>query len=75
MIGLAFGTLGNNIGYIIPNEEIELFLRGIAGGHGYSKPGMYDELQTLENSGLRRYLALEKALHGIVVHRPYRSDS
>ncbi|HSY29982.1 MAG TPA: S1C family serine protease, partial [Burkholderiaceae bacterium] len=35
MIGLAFSTATNvqNIGYIIPNEEIELFLEDIADGH------------------------------------------
>ena len=34
MIGLAFSRLGDadNIGYIIPNEEIDLFLRDIADG-------------------------------------------
>ncbi len=74
MIGLAFGTVGNNIGYIIPNEEIALFLKDVAAGRPYAKPAMYDELQTLENAALRRYLALDKSVHGIVVHRPYRSD-
>jgi S1-C subfamily serine protease len=75
MIGLAFGTLGNNIGYIIPNEEIELFLEDIADGHYDGKPAMHDVLQTLENADLRRFLALEKSVHGIVVHRPYRKDA
>jgi len=75
MIGLAFGTLGNNIGYIIPNEEIELFLEDIADGHYDGKPAMHDVLQTLENADLRRYLALDKSVHGIVVHRPYRKDA
>jgi S1-C subfamily serine protease len=75
MIGLAFGTVGNNIGYIIPNEEIALFLQAVGGGHQYDKPAMYDELQTLENTGLRQYLALDKSVHGIVVHRPYRTEA
>ena len=76
MIGLAFGTVGNNIGYIIPNEEIALFLAQVAGGHTYhGKPSMYDELQTLENPALRRFLGLDKFVHGIVVHRPYRTDA
>ena len=75
MIGLAFATVGNNIGYIIPNEEIALFLQASGGGHQYDKPAMYDELQTLENTGLRQYLALDKSVHGIVVHRPYRTEA
>src|ERR1700728_2530617 len=36
MIGLAFSRLGGdsqNIGYIIPNEEVDLFLKDIASGH------------------------------------------
>ena len=40
MIGLAFSRLGEaqNIGYIIPSEEIELFLKDIADGHYDGKP-------------------------------------
>jgi S1-C subfamily serine protease len=74
MIGLAFATQGNNIGYVIPTQEIELFLDDIADGHYDGKPAMHDILQTLENKDLRRFLKLEAAVHGVVVHRPYRSD-
>ena len=58
MIGLTFSHLSNseNIGYIIPNEEIELFLTDIEDGHYDGKPGMYDGLQTLENPALRGFL-------------------
>ncbi|HTL91764.1 MAG TPA: trypsin-like peptidase domain-containing protein [Steroidobacteraceae bacterium] len=72
MIGLAFSHLANseNISYIIPNEEIELFLKGVAGGHYDGKPGMYDDLQTLENPALRGFLKLEPAVRGMIVHRP-----
>jgi S1-C subfamily serine protease len=72
MIGLAFSHLANseNIGYIIPNEEIELFLKSLTAGHYDGKPGMYDELQTLENPALRSFLKLDKSVRGMVVHRP-----
>jgi len=72
MIGLAFSHLANaeNISYIIPNEEIELFLKGTSGGHYEGKPGMYDELQTLENPALRGFLKLDPVVRGMVVHRP-----
>jgi S1-C subfamily serine protease len=72
MIGLAFSHLANaeNIGYIIPNEEIELFLKGIAGGRYQGKPGMYDDLQTLENPALRPFLRLDNSVRGMIVHRP-----
>src|SRR6202140_901626 len=78
MIGLAFSRLGGdtqNIGYIIPNEEVELFLKDIADGHYDGKPAMYDELQTLENPALREYLKLDKSVEGMVVHRPAHSDA
>jgi S1-C subfamily serine protease len=77
MIGLAFSRLGNadNIGYIIPCEEIELFLQDIADGHYEGKPAMFDELQTLENPALRAFLKLDKSVSGMVVHRPDSADS
>jgi S1-C subfamily serine protease len=73
MIGLAFSTLGGtqNIGYIIPNEEIELFLKDIADGKYDGKPAMFDDLQTLENPALRAFLKLPPDVQGIVVHEPY----
>src|SRR5271169_3637333 len=78
MIGLAFSRLGGdtqNIGYIIPNEEVELFLKDIADGRYDGKPAMYDDLQTLENPALREYLKLDKTVEGMVVHRPYKTDA
>jgi S1-C subfamily serine protease len=78
MIGLAFSKLGGdtqNIGYIIPNEEVDLFLKDIADGRYHGKPAMYDELQTLENPALREYLKLDKGVEGMVVHRPDKTDA
>ena len=76
MIGLAFSHLGGaqNIGYIIPNEEIELFLQDIADGKYDGKPAMFDELQTLENPALRTFLKLGRTVEGMIVHEPYRTD-
>jgi len=73
MIGLAFSTLGGaqNIGYIIPNEEIDLFLKDVADGHYDGKPALFDELQTLENPALRAFLKLDPAVQGIVVREPF----
>lgn len=72
MIGVAFSTLSNaqNIGYIIPNEEIELFLKDIEDGRYDGKPGMYDVLQTLENPVLKSFLVLPPAAEGVVVNIP-----
>jgi len=75
MIGLAFSMATNvqNIGYIIPNEEIELFLQDITDGHYDGKPAMFDSLQTLENPALRTYLKLNKSVKGMVVQKPAES--
>ena len=75
MIGLAFSHLGGaqNIGYIIPCEEVELFLQDVADGRYDGKPAMFDELQTLENPALRSFLKLDKTIEGIVVHQPFKT--
>lgn len=72
MIGLAFSGATNtqNIGYIIPTEEIELFLQDIADGYYDGKPAMFDSLQTLENPALRAYLKIDPSVHGMVVQVP-----
>ena len=79
MIGLVFSKLvgkdTQSIGYIIPNEEVDLFLKDIADGRYDGKPAMYDELQTLENPALRDYLKLDKSVEGMVVHHPYKNDA
>ena len=78
MIGLAFSKLSGDaqsIGYIIPNEEVDLFLKDIADGQYDGKPAMYDDLQTLENPALRDYLKLDRSVEGMVVHRPARPDA
>jgi S1-C subfamily serine protease len=77
MVGLAFSSATNaqNIGYVIPNEEVELFLRDVADGRYDGKPLLADDVQTLENPVLRQYLKLDKAVEGAVVHRPARSDA
>src|SRR5271168_1687321 len=76
MIGLAFSHLegAQSIGYIIPCEEIELFLQDIADGVYDGKPAMFDEMQTLENPALRAFLKLDKSVHGMVVRQPFSSD-
>ena len=77
MIGLAFShlTSAQNIGYIIPNEEIELFLKDVADGHYDGKPAICDDLQTLENPALRKYLKLDSDVQGIIVNRPCEKDA
>jgi S1-C subfamily serine protease len=72
MLGLAFAAIGGaqNIGYIIPNEEIELFLTDIADGRYDGKPVLNDQMQTLENPALRSLLNIDRKAQGLVVQVP-----
>jgi len=77
MIGLAFSMAANaqNIGYVIPNEEIELFLKDVADGRYDGKPLLHDSVQNLENPALRQFLKIDKSVEGALVHRPYKTDA
>jgi len=76
MIGIAFSRLGgsDNIGYIIPNEEIDLFLADIADGRYDGKPVNFDEFQPLINPALRSFLKLDRSVEGVVLRRVDRED-
>jgi S1-C subfamily serine protease len=76
MIGLAFIRRNNaeNIGYIIPCEEIELFLKDIADGHYDGKPTMFDQFQTMENPVLRTFLKIGDTQSGVIIHKPFSND-
>lgn len=78
MIGLAYSRLGGkteNIGYIIPCEEIELFLKDIADGRYDGKPAMTDELQTLDNQALRPFLKIDNSVTGVIVNQPASDEA
>jgi S1-C subfamily serine protease len=78
MIGLVFSRFreGENIGYLIPNEEIDLFLRDVKAGRYQGKPTETagTEFHRLENKALRSYLKVDDSVHGVLVvpprHRP-----
>jgi S1-C subfamily serine protease len=76
MIGLVFSKLqqADNIGYIIPMEEIELFLKDVEDGKYDGKPILIDEIQNLENDALRRKLKLEKKTTGVLLRKPAAHD-
>jgi S1-C subfamily serine protease len=71
IVGLAFSRLGgsDNIGYIIPVEEVEGFLRDVKDGTYDGKPVFDDEVQTLENGTLRARLGLDAKTTGVLVRR------
>ena len=71
LIGVAFSKLqrSDNIGYIIPMEEIELFLNDIRDGHYDGKPILDISVQNLENDALRAKFKLDKKATGVLVRR------
>lgn len=76
MIGLAFSRLMGReaIGYIIPCEEIELFLKDVADGRYDGKPTLFDTMQTFENPALRPFLKVAKGVDGMIVTQPDTED-
>jgi S1-C subfamily serine protease len=70
MIGVTFSGIrgADNIGYIIPSEEVDLFLKDVADGTYDGKPRMREQLQTLENEALRAKLGFQKKAIGMVDH-------
>ncbi|MFM7519120.1 MAG: trypsin-like peptidase domain-containing protein [Planctomycetota bacterium] len=72
MIGLAFSRLesAQNIGYIIPNEEIDTFLADIDDCRYYGKPRLAVAVEKLENQALRDSLRVPKGTTGVVVTEP-----
>jgi S1-C subfamily serine protease len=77
MVGLAFSRVGRagNGGYVIPNEEIELYLEDVKDGRYDGKLRIIDQYQTLENEALRAKLGLAKSVRGIMVRKTGNQDS
>lgn len=73
MIGLVVSRVQNaqNIGSIIPNEEIETFLDNLKRGNTSGKPSFAFHLnvQTFENKALRRMFKVDSDVRGILVQR------
>ena len=76
LVGLVFSLIQNaqNIGYLIPVEEIQHFLTDIKDGVYDGKPQTHDLIQTVENDALRQRLGLPKGINGVMVAQPYRDD-
>lgn len=74
--GLVFSKIekADNIGYLIPPEEIEAFLSDVADGKYDGRPLMFDSYQTAENDALRTYLEIPKDVTGVVVAEPYSDE-
>lgn len=76
LVGLAFSGLGgaDNVGYIIPIEEIRAFLEDITDGKYEGRPQIFHDFQTAENDALRAKLGLTKDQTGLMVTRASKDE-
>jgi len=76
VVGLVFSGIrtADNIGYLIPADEIRLFFADIEDGNYDGKPWLLDYFQSAENESLRKRVGLSKKQTGIVVTIPYSDD-
>lgn len=77
LVGVAFSGLkqAENIGYLIPVEEVSAFLADAADGHYDGKPRLRDQYQTVENDALRAKLGLTAGTGGCMVTRPGETNA
>ncbi|MGE3243733.1 MAG: trypsin-like peptidase domain-containing protein [Pirellulales bacterium] len=75
--GLVFSKIveADNIGYLIPPEEIEAFMQDAGDGTYDGKLLLFDLLYTTENAGLRQFLKLPENVTGIMVGEPWKEDA
>ncbi len=76
IVGLVFSKINqaDNIGYLIPAEEIRMFLTDIEDGTYDGKAAIFDRFQSAENKALRARLKLPREATGYVVREPFRDD-
>lgn len=76
VVGLVFSKINEaeNIGYLIPTEEIREFLKGVSNGKYTGNMLLLDEYQTAENDALRAFLKLPTEVTGVVITKPYRDE-
>ncbi len=73
IIGLVYSGIlaAENIGYLIPADEIRMFLNDCEDGVRDGKWALYEQLQTTENESLRERLQMDAATTGVMVRQPY----
>ncbi len=72
VIGLVFSGIpsAENIGYVIPTDEIRMFLDDIEDGSYEGNPRFFGRLQTAENDAVRAKLGLSRDQTGLIVTDP-----
>ncbi|HYO23976.1 MAG TPA: trypsin-like peptidase domain-containing protein [Lacipirellulaceae bacterium] len=73
IVGLVFSGIkeAENIGYLIPTQEIQSFLTDAGDGRYDGTPLLFEGYQTAENDALRDYLKMTKEQTGVVVAEPH----
>lgn len=71
LAGLVFQRTENSA-YVIPNEEIDEYLKDVKDGRYDGKPMIVGRFQGLTNESLRKRLGLAKSDRGIMVREPVR---
>ena len=74
--GLVYSrySSGDNIGYLIPAEEIETFYRDVEDGNYDGKPKVRDQMQRLQNKALRARFGLSNDQTGVVVTKTFEDS-
>ena len=69
VVGIVFSGIpsAENIGYVIPTDEIEMFLADVEDGSYEGNPRVFAHLQTAENPAIRKKLGLESDDSGLIV--------
>ena len=69
LVGVAFSVANStqNIGYLVPTEEVRSFLNAVDKGEAPAHPRLPISRQTLDNAALRSWLGLETAGQGDVI--------
>lgn len=71
VIGLVFSGIpsAENIGYVIPTDEVEMFLADVEDGTYDGNPRFFGRLQTAENDAIREKLGLSGEQTGLIVSK------
>ncbi len=69
VIGLVFSGIpsAENIGYVIPTDEVRMFLEDVEDGSYEGNPRFFGRLQTAENDAVRSKLGLTRDQTGLIV--------
>lgn len=72
LLGLVFSGIrsAENIGYLIPAEEVVTFLDDVEDGKYDGKPRLFGRFQTVENEALRQRLHLSAEQGGMMITEP-----